>query len=632
MAKKASNRCMLNAIPAGYESDEKELDFYLSQLKIKRLEDITHQAGIDGLDFDATLDGEMLSFFNTFREKWNMCSKSKSPFLAKDLSKALVSDREPLLTALKIFANCPDSSHVKPKSLSHFVLDTACKLQEELPHLSEQCDRNTSMIAFNFIKTTTGLLSLNQSIIKAYRLYEIRDLLLPKLKEMLANGHCKEVTQWAINLNITHEFDMMEIAFPLLAQEKLPLAEEYLDQATNQRLPFVKFLDSLLHKNKSVMNLCEPHLGRYKNMKICHNVLSYRPVAKVVARLAKKYGYDEALIPNYKFTKTSSHLHYLFREYEKSRINLASYRELVSVHAQDYPLQVEFVSYVANAHAYNEALYWINVFKIKPHDCPFEIKSIAEKQDEKEETEPEEEEEQPSMYLTMDLPDNCLIIVDTAQQFEAMMEHLQQEHIIYLDSEWMQNVCLASQLCLLQLATSNQVYLIDCLAHESILPEHWRLMGANIFNNTNIIKVGFSITCDLAMLQRSLPLQLRLQTAHHYLDLRTVWLELKKQKYGVELPFGNVNKVGEALTDLTLLCLGKKLNKSNQCSNWANRPLRREQILYAAIDARCLMLVYNILIDRVPFINSIFEKSVASNNFIRRGGGGGGGNFGNLAK
>jgi len=50
---------------------------------------------------------------------------------------------------------------------------------------------------------------------------------------------------------------MMELAFPLIAIEKLPLAEEYLDHATQQRLPFVKFLDSLLHKEKPVIELCE---------------------------------------------------------------------------------------------------------------------------------------------------------------------------------------------------------------------------------------------------------------------------------------------------------------------------------------------------------------------------------------
>ncbi|ALC39432.1 Nbr [Drosophila busckii] len=619
---------LYNAIPAGFESDEEELEYMLADLKIKRLEDITTGAGIDG-DFDATLDSDFQQFFDSFRSNWNMHNKCKTPYMQKDLKSALMRHQNPLLMGLKIFANCPDSSNVKNKSLSHFVLDTVCKLRVEMPHLSEQCDENMSMIAFHFVKTT-GMQSLNNAMIQTYRIQQIRQLLVPKLKHLLEGGNYKEVTQWSISLQLTHEFDMMELAFPLVAQEKLPLAEEYLDQATHQRLPFVKFLDSLLHKDKSVIELCEHLLSRYKNLKVSHHVLSYRPVSKIVARFAKKYNFDDSITPNYKFTKTCSYLHYLYREYEKSRINLDSFRELVTLHAYNYDIQMDFVSYLAAAAAYGpheaEAIYWYHQFKILPEHCPLEIKSLIsnkalQKQQERQHLPLTKEEPAASeAYLSMDLPDECLIIVDTALQFERMLEHLQREQIIFMDSEWMQNVCVQNQLCLLQIATNLNVYLIDCLASQELSEQHWRTLGNNIFNNPNILKVGFSMLSDLSVLQRSLPLQLRLQMPHHYLDLRSVWLELKKQRHGIELPFGNVQQAGEALTDLSMLCLGKKLNKANQCSNWANRPLRREQVLYAAIDARCLMLIYACLNNYVPDINVIIEKSIASNNFLRRGG------------
>lgn len=621
---------MYSVIPAGFESDEEEMDHMMASLKIKRLEDITTGAGING-DFDATLDPAFEEFFKVFREKWNMHSKCMSPYMKQDLSRALMRHENPLLMALKIFANCPDSSNVKIKSLSYFVLDTVCKLQSDMPHLSEHCDDNTSMIAFHFVKTT-GMQSLINAMIQAYRIQQIRELLVPKLREMLDGGYYKDVAQWAINLQLTHQFDMLELAFPLIAQEKLPLAEQYLDQATHQRLPFVKFLDSLLHKDKSVIELCEDILSRYHNLKVSHHVLSYRPVSKIVARLAKKYGFDDAVTPNYKFTKTCGYLHYLYREYEKSRINLASFRELVRVHAYNYALQTDLVNYLAAASANGsggemEAIYWYNEFKLLPDDCPLEIKALISqniRQKERQVTEDHLNETTVNtagceVYLSMDLPDECLIIVDTALIFERMLKHLQCEQIIYMDSEWMQNVCVQNQLCLLQIATEHNVYLIDCVASQQLHEEHWRALGANVFNNPNILKVGFSLLNDLSVLQRSLPLQLRLQMPHHYLDLRTVWLELKKQRHGVELPFGNLNRAGEALSDLSMLCLGKKLNKANQCSNWANRPLRREQILYAAMDARCLLLIYRCLTRSVPDINVVIEKSIACNNFLRRG-------------
>ncbi|KAG0244979.1 Exonuclease mut-7 [Mortierella sp. GBA43] len=45
---------------------------------------------------------------------------------------------------------------------------------------------------------------------------------------------------------------------------------------------------------------------------------------------------------------------------------------------------------------------------------------------------------------------------------------------------------------------------------------------------------------------------------------------------------------------LTRLC-GRKLDKSQQCSHWEQRPLSPEQLLYAAIDAWCLLDIYKIL-------------------------------------
>lgn len=56
-----------------------------------------------------------------------------------------------------------------------------------------------------------------------------------------------------------------------------------------------------------------------------------------------------------------------------------------------------------------------------------------------------------------------------------------------------------------------------------------------------------------------------------------------------------VQKGGPSLSTLVHHCLGRPLDKSDQFSNWEKRPLRESQIAYAALDAFCLIQIYDVL-------------------------------------
>ena len=56
---------------------------------------------------------------------------------------------------------------------------------------------------------------------------------------------------------------------------------------------------------------------------------------------------------------------------------------------------------------------------------------------------------------------------------------------------------------------------------------------------------------------------------------------------------------GEDTPSLQKVCartIGRRLDKTQQCSKWSRRPLEREQFLYAALDAHILLDVHEALV------------------------------------
>lgn len=57
------------------------------------------------------------------------------------------------------------------------------------------------------------------------------------------------------------------------------------------------------------------------------------------------------------------------------------------------------------------------------------------------------------------------------------------------------------------------------------------------------------------------------------------------------------------LSELVRQCFGKALNKSEQISNWEKRPLRASQVEYAALDAYCLIEIFEFLQSRLKVLS-----------------------------
>ncbi|XP_075156421.1 exonuclease mut-7 homolog [Haematobia irritans] len=603
-------------VPAGYEDeDEDTLDLLCStqNLKITVVPDITAGAGLNGEDFDNTLSAYMENWFEDFKETFGKCNRT--PATQHQLKSVLMQDSQPLLQALKLFASCPGRNYLKNKNMALFILETVCELYKQNPTIEATCDDNTRMVAFNFVKTC-GIAPLYRAVTETYQLQKIQTYLIPKLQQLLNDNFYKDAAYWSIYLNCTHIFGLYDMLFPLLLQDKINLAEEFLGVAKEQQLPTVQFLDSLLDRKKTVYENCDEILKKYKYSDVKHNILSYRPMSKLVTRLAKKYNIDPEHTPNLKYSKSCSYLHYLYHKYQEGGMSLDSWRELAREEAKkSKALQLDLITRISSSGDWEEAIYWVDHYNIPLDECPPPLQTKMEQSDNVNATNSDSNDswvddgpQMPSSrknknssisllhkddYLRIQLPSESIILVDTQTKFLEMLQYLEKFLLIGFDSEWKPSMNNDNHVSLIQLATPERVYLVDCLSPH--LDDHmWKMMGRRIFNNLEILKLGFSLHYDLQMLHKSLPLQLNLQATSCYLDLRDLWKRIKYMQIS-SLPYEQISGAGESLSALTEVCLGKKLDKSNQCSNWANRPLRHDQIIYAALDAHCLLQIYQVL-------------------------------------
>lgn len=214
--------------------------------------------------------------------------------------------------------------------------------------------------------------------------------------------------------------------------------------------------------------------------------------------------------------------------------------------------------------------------------------------------------------LTLPLDESRVHLVDSREKFFAMTSDLSQQSLVAFDSEWKPTFGGANEVAVIQLATRDDVYLVDVLVSQ-LQGSDWSEL-ASVFNRDDVLKLAFAPSTDFNMFQKALPafnVSYGPQSGSTILDLQVLWRKVdaiksfqfpfKGREMGenfrinLKILFSSEEITNQNLSNLAKLCLGKKLDKSNQFSNWAQRPLRREQIQYAALDAYVLLQIYDVI-------------------------------------
>ncbi|KAI5347241.1 hypothetical protein L3X38_015120 [Prunus dulcis] len=218
-----------------------------------------------------------------------------------------------------------------------------------------------------------------------------------------------------------------------------------------------------------------------------------------------------------------------------------------------------------------------------------------------------------------------LVSSTDSPEFTDLTQSLTRSRIIALDAEWKpirtHHQSSFPTVSLLQLACQlssdsvesddSVVFLLDLSSIP--LPSIWELLR-DAFVSPDILKLGFRFKQDLIYLSSTFSSQgceQGFDKVEPFMDITSIYHHLQHSQPG--------RKTSKDIKSLATICkeiLGISLSKELQCSDWSCRPLTEEQKTYAAIDAQCLLEIFNVFQAKVIKEGSLIHSPTESTVYL----------------
>lgn len=565
--------------------------------------------------FFKTIDEATKIWLKTLCHMWKLWKKCGG--VNKTLFDYFDTAPNPYLSTLRILVNIPDFKQAKAGSTLSFTV-----IEEFSNWLILQKDNYKECLVPDLKIAAFKLLNLhkNMQLVKMvsniYEFIEHKELFLQMIQSMIDRKRYKEAAQYITMLKLQSCYaDPEVLLLPLILQNKLAIVEDFLFEYPNIQKILISFLDNLVALGKNMDNKLDQYIQENDIPDVKIETIQIRPLTKLIARFVKLYNIPPELCPNLNRRRNRGALQFLIhKRFDDKSLNTESWREMIKeAVGNDEELQLECVKLLSWLGEIKESLYWAKTFNIPKVKWSWDICLHANNHpddiNEGASTSKEEDcEDSSAVYHTLKLPRDAIKLIDNARKFEEFLSNgLRGINIVGIDSEWKPTFGIKkTQLALIQIATEKNAYIIDVISIGNNLDQLWTEFNLLLFENKHILKLGFGIANDISMIRDCLPAISSKVNGQGYLDILFLWRKLVN-KYKFEFPHkGDKKFTSESLTKLVEVCLGAKLNKSDQFSNWEQRPLRESQIIYAALDAYCLLEIYETLakkciIEDIPF-------------------------------
>lgn len=477
------------------------------------------------------------------------------------------------------------------------------KLQARVFRILDQCPAN-----------------LLDPLISIYQLHTAdRNYLLGHVSHLYHRGDYKEAAILSIKLKLQPDQDVEKMCAPLLFQDKINLVEDYVAEYPELQCRLLEILDTWCEPDFNIRDMTRQYQGlsRYKPDKLNRKMLS-----KLIFRLLDRFNVDPALCPNVINQRHLRTLNYLFykRFVEKTMTQENWADHIQSTVGENRWLQGHLIQLLLRYCDLNTAARWAQRCSLPEEVLPSEVADELQKLEIQERVEEATKEEnykevKKKDYYQLPIPRaNIRLLQNWEEMMQCYEKVLKPGQIVGIDMEWRPSFGMVGKprVSLLQLAVRDEVFLLDLprlLEQAEVKGEKEKLPHfiQRLYSDATITKLGYGMSGDLSSLAATCStLKGMDKQSQSVVDLLTIDKLLQKsstdwKKGGLKVDVlspeqscedGGLRQPEKGLSLLVQHVLGKPLDKTEQMSNWEKRPLREEQILYAASDAYCLLEVY----------------------------------------
>ncbi|KAM6117489.1 exonuclease mut-7 homolog [Phoenicopterus ruber ruber] len=496
--------------------------------------------------------------------------------------------------------------------------------------------------------------NLLDPLISIYQLHTAdRNYLLEHVSHLYHKGDYKEAAILSIKLKLQPDQDVEKMCTPLLLQDKTNLVEDYVGEYPELQSKLLQILDTWCEPGFNIRDITRQYQGlsRYKPDKFNRKMLS-----KLVFRLLDRFNVDPALCPNVINQRHLRTLNYLFykRFVEKTMTEENWTDHVQSTVGENRWLQGHLIQLLISYCDLNTAARWAQRCNLPKEMLPYGVAEELQKLQIQERSAlvhvqapcnlrkyntdvitlrtlsakahfsrwVEEatkagnyEESKKKDYYQLPIPRTNIHFLQTWEEtLQCWEKVLRPGQVVGIDMEWRPSFGMVGKprVSLLQIALKDEVFLLDLprlLEQAETEDEKEKLPHfiQMLYSDAAITKLGYGMSGDLSSLAATWSaLKDTDKQAQGVVDLLRVDKQLQKSSIDWKKGSRKVDALSpeqsyedrefrqreKGLSLLVQHVLGKPLDKTEQLSNWEKRPLREEQILYAASDAYCLLEIY----------------------------------------